>query len=58
MNYVVETTPRFDKEFKKLDHYTKRIIRSWVDKNLVNCEIRAFKEKLWLGTNRGCGDTG
>ncbi|QOV19945.1 type II toxin-antitoxin system RelE/ParE family toxin [Blautia liquoris] len=38
MNYRVETTPRFDKEFKKLDKYTKRIIKAWIDKNLIRCE--------------------
>lgn len=36
--YEVKTTPRFDKEFKKLDNYTRRMIMSWIDKNLVNCE--------------------
>ncbi len=38
MSYRVETTKRFDKEFKKLDRYTQMIIKSWIDKNLVNCE--------------------
>lgn len=38
MKYQVETTPRFNKEFRKLDNYTKRMIKSWIDKNLVNCE--------------------
>lgn len=38
MKYSVETTSRFDKEFKKLDHYTKSIIKAWITKNLVNCE--------------------
>ena len=38
MMYHVETTPRFDKEFKKLDRYTQRMIKAWIDKNLVNCE--------------------
>ncbi len=38
MSYSVETTKRFDKEFKKLDRYTQMIIKSWIEKNLVNCE--------------------
>lgn len=38
MMYHVETTPRFDKEFKKLDRYTQRMIKAWIEKNLVNCE--------------------
>ncbi|MCM1081988.1 MAG: type II toxin-antitoxin system RelE/ParE family toxin [Clostridium sp.] len=38
MKYRVETTPRFDKEFRKLDKYTMKMIKAWIDKNLVNCE--------------------
>lgn len=38
MSYRVETTARFDKEFKKLDHYTQRIVKSWIEKNLINCK--------------------
>lgn len=37
MKYSVETTARFDKEFKKLDRYTQRMIKVWIDKNLVDC---------------------
>ena len=35
MSYSIETTGRFDKEFKKLDRYTQRMIKGWIDKNLV-----------------------
>lgn len=38
MTYVIETTGRFDKEFKKLDRYTQRMILSWVDKHLEGCD--------------------
>ncbi len=38
MRYRIETTARFDKEFKKLDQYTKRMIKTWIEKNLVDCE--------------------
>ena len=31
MKYSVETTERFDKEFKKLDKYTQRMIKAWID---------------------------
>ena len=37
MNYSVRTTERFDREFKKLDKYTQRMIKSWIDKNLEGC---------------------
>lgn len=38
MTYNIEFTPRFEKEFKKLDRYTQRMIKAWIDKNLVGCE--------------------
>lgn len=36
--YIIETTARFDKEFKKLDRYTQRMLKSWIEKHLVSCE--------------------
>lgn len=45
--YTVRTTPRFDKEFKKLDRYTQRMLSAWIDKNLEKCENpRAFGKGL------------
>lgn len=38
MKYSIETTERFDKEFRKLDKYTQRLIKAWIDKNLNECE--------------------
>lgn len=38
MSYRIETSNRFDKDFKKLDKYTQRMIKSWIFKNLQNCE--------------------
>lgn len=38
MSYEVEVTPRFEREFKKLDKYTQKMIKSWITKNLVNCD--------------------
>ncbi len=35
MSYSIETTTRFDREFKKLDRYTQRIIKGWIEKNLI-----------------------
>ena len=34
--YDVELSERFKKEFRKLDKYTQKIIRGWIDKNLVS----------------------
>lgn len=36
--YSIEITTRFDREFKKLDKYTQRMMKSWIEKNLVGCE--------------------
>lgn len=33
--YNLELTNRFKKEFRKLDKYTQRMIRGWIDKNLI-----------------------
>ncbi len=38
MKYTVKTTPKFDKEFKKLDKYTMKMIKAWITKNLIDCE--------------------
>lgn len=38
MKYTVETTARFDKEFRKLDRYTAKMLKAWIVKNLVGCE--------------------
>lgn len=35
--YSIELSERFKKEFRKLDKYTQRMIRAWINKNLVNC---------------------
>ncbi len=45
MTYQVRTTLRFDKEFKKLDRYTQKILKAWIDKNLINCENPRLKGK-------------
>ena len=47
MKYRVETTPRFEKEFRKLDRYTQRMLKAWIDKNLVDCvDPRAHGKSL------------
>lgn len=38
MKYELQLSERFKKEFKKLDKYTQKILRSWIDENLVNCD--------------------
>ena len=36
--YNVELSDRFMREFRKLDKYTQKILRAWIDRYLVNCE--------------------
>lgn len=36
--YKVEYSDQFKKEFRELDKYTQKIIRAWINKNLVDCE--------------------
>ena len=36
--YKVEVSERFKREFRKLDRCTQKILRAWIDKNLVDCE--------------------
>ena len=38
MNYSVEASARFKKEFKKLDRYTQKMIKAWITKHLQGCE--------------------
>ena len=51
MRYNVELTDRFKREFRKLDKYTQKIIRAWIDKNLVDCDNPRADGK-GLTTNR------
>ena len=47
MSYSVETTLRFDREFKKLDRFTQRMLKAWIEKHLLDCEKpRAYGKPL------------
>ncbi|MFC5281538.1 type II toxin-antitoxin system RelE/ParE family toxin [Arcanobacterium canis] len=47
MSWSLETSNRFDKEFKKLDHYTQRIIKGWIVKNIAHADNpRAYGKAL------------
>ena len=45
MIYTINTTPEFDKEFKKLDKFTQKILATWIDKNLEGCENPCIQGK-------------
>lgn len=53
MKYSVETTARFDKEFKKLDRYTQKMIKAWIEKNLVDCENPRAHGKALIANRTG-----
>ena len=53
LTYVVETTSRFDKEFKKLDKYTQRMLKAWIVKNLVDCENPRIHGKSLTANRKG-----
>lgn len=38
MSFHVKTTPRFDREFKKLDRYTQKMLKAWIVRNLEGCD--------------------
>jgi len=38
VKYEVELSERFKKEFRKFDKYTQKMIRAWINKNLVGTE--------------------
>lgn len=45
--YNIELSERFKKEFRKLDKYTQKMIRAWIDKNLVDTyNPRSFGKAL------------
>lgn len=53
MSYRVETTDRFDREFKKLDRYTQRMLKAWIEKNLVGCENPRQHGKALTANRKG-----
>ena len=51
--YKVEYTERAIKELRKLDKYTRQMLYSWIDKNLVNCEIPKLHGKPLTANRKG-----
>lgn len=43
MSYQVRTAKKFDKSFKKLDRYSQKLIKNWIEGNLINC----LNPRLW-----------
>ncbi len=53
MSYSVETTPRFDREFKKLDRFTQRMLKAWIEKQLVGCDDPRASGKPLTANRKG-----
>lgn len=53
MSWSVETTPRFDREFKKFDRFTQRMVKNWVVKNLQDAIDPHLRGKALTGNLRG-----
>lgn len=53
MIYEISTTEKFDKSFKKLDRQTQRIIKVWIEKNLINCENPRIHGKALTANRSG-----
>ncbi len=53
MIYHVETTTRFDREFRKLDKYTQRMIKAWIEKNLDECSNPRIHGKGLMANRSG-----
>ncbi len=51
--YRVETTPRFDRDFKKPDRYTQKILKGWIVKNLIGTENPRRHGKALTGNLAG-----
>lgn len=45
MTYQVRTTKKFDKSFKKLDRQSQKLIKNWIEGNLMDCPDPRFSGK-------------
>jgi mRNA interferase RelE/StbE len=53
MSYRVETTARFDREFKKLDRYTQKMMKAWITKHLSGCKDQRASGKALVANQKG-----
>ncbi|WP_411355683.1 type II toxin-antitoxin system RelE family toxin [Peptoniphilus harei] len=53
MTYQVRTTKKFDKSFKKLDRQSQKLIKNWMEGNLIGCQDPRFSVKLLTGNFKG-----
>ena len=53
MTYQVRTTNKFDKFFKKLDRQSQKLIKNWMEGNLIDCQDPRFYCKALTGNFKG-----
>lgn len=53
MTYSIQFTDRFEKDFKKLDRYTQRLLSAWIQKNLYNISNPRIHGKALTGNLKG-----
>lgn len=53
MTFQVRTTKKFDKSFKKLDRQSQKLIKNWMDGNLIGCQNPRFYGKALTGNFKG-----
>ena len=51
--YRIEYTPAAIKQIKKLDGSTRKLIRAWIEKNLIDCEDPRAHGKGLTGDKSG-----
>ena len=53
MIYQVRTPKKFDKSFKKLDRQSQKLIKNWIEGNLMDCPDPRFSGKPLTGNFKG-----
>ncbi|MCD7831195.1 MAG: type II toxin-antitoxin system RelE/ParE family toxin [Firmicutes bacterium] len=53
MSYKLEATPRFEKDMRKLNASTQKMLKAWIAKNLVGCENPRLHGKALKGNYSG-----
>ena len=51
--YNVDLSERFKRNYRKLDKYTQKMIRAWINNNLVYCNDPRQKGKALTGNFKG-----
>ena len=51
--FAVEYTPEAIRQIRKLDGSERKILKAWIEKNLVNCEDPRANGKALTGDKRG-----